>query len=358
MLSAADVKELIQQEQMPLALTVRRVAFRSCGERRSRAVWSLADYSITEVVNCMLCYPQDAHLQSAGCGRLSHAVVEAGQRGGLQGLLDEVRRSYLMQGVINAMEVHVGNAEVLTAASQLLACLAKVYAIFRANVVGAGVLPALCAGLRAHDGPTVVHALCDLVAELCSARGALTGSRRAVCESIAETGTHKAVLRALRGHVGHQGVVAATCQVLLAFQEEYEGSGFVPSVLSHALRSQDTIHALEAAQQRFAHSTEIQLGAEWAVGVGRHARERQRAERAERSGRAERAAKPPRTPAKTARSARAEAALTPPSRARVDGSPIPGSPAAARRAVLQPVGQSGSGKHLRKLARQPSDGTD
>ena len=110
---------------------------------------------------------------------------------------------------------------------------------------------------------------------------------RSMCEAIAATGAHRAVLRALRSHYEHEAVVAASCKMLLAFQEEFEGSDSMPSALVAALRSVDTLHALEAAQQTFDHSTEIQLGSEWAVGVGRVAREKHKKERARAEAAAE-----------------------------------------------------------------------
>ena len=93
-----------------------------------------------------------------------------------------------------------------------------------------------------------------------------------MCDALAATGTLRAVLRALRGHVSHEGIVAASCKVLLAYHEEFEGSSTVPSALAEALCAHGTPTALEEAQRRFLHSTEIQLGAEWAVGVARSTR--------------------------------------------------------------------------------------
>ena len=67
----------------------------------------------------------------------------------------------------------------------------------------------------------------------------------------------------------HQGVVAAACKVLLAYQEEFGVSGALPMPLVKALRSGETLHALEEAQSQFERSQKVQLGTEWAIGVGR-----------------------------------------------------------------------------------------
>jgi hypothetical protein len=259
----------------------------------------------------MLLYPQDAELQRAACERLTHTVIEASQRSSLVELLDEVRSAALVPVVINAVEVHWKNGRVLTAAARLLCCLANTDGNMRANVVAAGALPAICVALgrhatpeqpqrgdgkgdgkadgkadgkgdgrhsseataaHAHKGAEPAHALCDLCAEICSNRGAPAGSRRAMCEALAATGALRATLGALRSHATHAGVVAAACKVLLAYQEEFGVSGALPSQLTKALRSSDTLATLEASQRRFASSQKIQLGAEWALGVGRSER--------------------------------------------------------------------------------------
>ena len=223
----------------------------------------------------------------------------------------------LLPVVINAMEVHWKNPLVVTAASRLLCCLANTEGHLRANVVAAGALPAMCIALGKHSASEAVHALCDLAAEICSPRGSPNGSRRSMCDALASTGTLKAVLSAFRGQVGHQGVVTATCKVLLAYQvrhlvssrhispgkdllkrslplvtrgkpsspptlpcllslgvflvcqEEFGHSTDLPTQLVKALRSADTLAALDEAQRRFTTSQKIQLGAEWATGVGR-----------------------------------------------------------------------------------------
>ena len=274
-------------------------------------------------------------------------MVDASQRSTLPQFLADARAAFLVPVVINAMEVHARCAPVITRASRLLSCLANISGRLRANLVAAGVLPALCSALRLHDASTAeaaiacIHALCDLAAELCAARGAPPAARRSLCEALASTGCHRQVpptfgpstlapnpspltrsplllqkalcprpshslleralrslarpspfvpeseprrsmnaqpqvLRALRAHIDHAGIVGAACKVLLSFQEEYEGSGKIPPPLVSALRSQETLHALERAQRTFAHHTEIQLAAEWAVGVGRVARVGQR----------------------------------------------------------------------------------
>ena len=271
-LSAWEVAARLEAQHGALALTVRRATLRAEGGKRSRAATCLRHYPVRYVTQCMMLYPQDAELQRAGCERLCRAVVDASHRSTLPALIAEVRAACVLSIVINAMEVHVKDPAVLTAAARLLSCLANTEGHLRANLVAAGALPALSAALKAHSGSSEVHALCDLAAEVCSARGAPPGSRRAMCESLAATGTLKAVLKALRGHVGHEGVVAASCKVLLAYHEEFEGSGSVPLALTEALCAHGTPTALEEAQRRFLHSTEIQLGAEWAVGVARLAR--------------------------------------------------------------------------------------
>ena len=90
-----------------------------------------------------------------------------------------------------------------------------------------------------------------------------------MCEALASTGALKALLTALRGHVGHEGVIAATCKVLLAFQEEFGANGCLPLQLSKALRSSEALVAMEQAQRRFPQSQTIQLGAELAIGLSR-----------------------------------------------------------------------------------------
>ena len=273
-LSALDVAAILESSLEPLRLTVRRVTMRKNGTKRSRAIGSLRHYKPKQVANCMLLYPQDSELQRAACERLTRSVIEASQRSSLAEFHEEVRSAVLLPVVINAMEVHWKNAPVLTAASRLLCCLANTEGHLRANVVAAGALPAMCVALGKHSGSEAVHALCDLAAEICSPRGSPAGSRRAMCEALASTGALKAVLTALRGHVDHQGVVAATCKILLAYQEEFGASGNLPPQLSKALRSSETLAALDEAQRRFTHSQQIQLGSEWASGVGRADRSR------------------------------------------------------------------------------------
>lgn len=304
-LTADEMVRVLQAEHAgALTLRVRRAVMRQSGTKCSHAASSLSLFSVRLVTQCMMLYPQDAEMQRAGCERLCHAVVEASQRAQLPQLISDVRGAFLLPVVINAMEVHVRYAPVLMRAARLLGCLANIEGRLRANIVAAGVLPALVAGLRQHDASSgdvqtmCVHALCDLAAELCSARGSPFGSRRALCEALAATTTHRQVLRGMRAHVGHEGIVSAACKVLLAFQEEFEGSGAMPPPLVTALRSQETISALERAQRSFTHNTEIQLAAEWAVGVGKVARvgERWRAKAncasGERASRAAAAADP------------------------------------------------------------------
>jgi len=294
-LSPRHVLQRLETEPGPLCIGVRRAAWRSAGTKLSRAVSSLPRAPVRIVTQWMMLYPQDASLQRAGCERLCREVVEASERSTLRSLIADVRAAGLLPVVLNAMEVHVRSAPVLHRAARLLTCLANTEGSLRANLVAAGVLPALCAGLRMHEGgagaggsnacgvggavevePSVrcVTALCDLAAELTSARGAVAGSRRALCEALAATSTHRAVLRALRLHVKVEGLVRAACKMLLAYQEEFEGAGGMPPALVHALRSLETLSALELAQRTYAHTTEVQLAAEWARRVGHAARER------------------------------------------------------------------------------------
>ena len=193
-LPALGVAEILQTSQEPIRLTVRRATLRHNGAKRSRAVASLKHYRPKQVANCMLLYPQDGDLQKAACERLTSYVIEASQRGTnhLADCLDEVRGAFLLPVVVNGMEVHWKNPHVLTAASRLLCCLANTDGNLRTNIIGCGVLPAITIGLGKHV-PSVepVHALCDLAAELCSNRGAPPGTRRAMCEALANTGTLK-----------------------------------------------------------------------------------------------------------------------------------------------------------------------
>ena len=270
-LSALDVACILDDSQEPLRLTVRRGTLRKDGTKSSRATRNSQHYTTKEVANCMLLYPQDGELQRAACERLTRSVISASQGAILKEFHEEVRSAVLLPVVINAMEVHWKSAPVVTAASRLLCCLANTEGHLRANVVAAGALPAMCVALGKHAGSEAVHALCDLASEICSPRGSPSGSRRSMCEALAATGTMKAVLTAFRGHVSHQGIVAATCKVLLAYHEEFSANGPLPSQLTKALRSSDTLAALDEAQHRFTRSQKIQLGAEWATGVGRAA---------------------------------------------------------------------------------------
>jgi hypothetical protein len=277
-ITAVQLARLMREHPAPLCLRVRRVALRAIGSKRSH-MSSLACADVRSVTQFMMLFPQDADLQRAGCERLCRAVVDASQQNTLPQLLNRVRDASVVPVVINAMEVHAKWAFVLRTAARLLVCLANAEGRLRADLVAAGVLPALCAGLRQHEtvaseGATMcIHALCDLAAEICSARGAPVGSRRAMCEALAATAAHRQVLRAVRQHAEHAGIVGAACRMLLAFQEEFEGSGAMPSALLTALCSQETLAALERAQRAFAHLTEIQLAVEWAVGLGRAARQ-------------------------------------------------------------------------------------
>ena len=214
-LSAKEVADLIDKDgSAALTLTVQQASVRADGTKRSRAAQTLADYPVRYVAQCLMMHPQDGELQRAGCERLLRAAIDASQRSTLPTLIEEVRRSYTLPVVINAMEVHVAHPGVLTAAARLLCCLANAEGHLRANVIAAGVLPALCEGLREHDGHQgCMYALCDLVAEICSARGAPPGSRRAMCEAVAATHAHRALLRALRANIEHEGIVAAGCKV-------------------------------------------------------------------------------------------------------------------------------------------------
>lgn len=214
----------------------------------------------------MLLYPQDAELQKVACEQLTAAAIETAHR---CQTWHELQGAALLPVVINSMEVHWKSAPVVTAASRLLCCLANSDGHLRANIVAAGALPAVCVALSKHAHVDAVHALCDLMAEICSPRGSPPGSRRAMCEALALTGALKAVLAALRAHVVHQGVVAAACKVLLAYQEEFGMAQTLPPQLAKALRSGETRHALETAQRHFISSEKIQLGAEWAMGVSR-----------------------------------------------------------------------------------------
>ena len=269
-LSAREVERRLDEQHGLLELTVRRAALRNGGSKRSRASSHLRAYPERFVAQCMMLYPQDAALQRAGCERLARAVREASQRSTLATLTEELRKACVLPVVLNAMEVHVKSAPVLIVASRFLECVANVDGNLRANLVAAGLLPALCAGLAEHrEGAYAVHALCDLCAEVCSARGAPTGSRRAMCEAVAVTGALRAALGAFRAHVTHVGVVAAVCKMLLAYQEEFAAEQSLPSALTEALCHANTASALENAQQSFSDSPVIQLGAEWAVGVAR-----------------------------------------------------------------------------------------
>lgn len=189
-------------------------------------------------------------------------------------MVQEVQTSAVLPVVVNAMEVHARQAGVQTAAAKLLRTLAATGGSLRANLVAAGALPAITAALRSHGGAAEVAALCELSSEICSARGAPHGSRRAMCEALATTGTLRAVLRALRAHVSHEPAVGAACSLLLSFQEEFEG-GTQPLPLMAALRSQDTLLVLQEAQRRFSGNAAVQLGATWGVGIGRASRKQQ-----------------------------------------------------------------------------------
>ena len=118
----------------------------------------------------MLLYPQDAELQRVACERLTCCVIEASQRAAFTELDEEVRCAVLLPVVINALEVHWKDAPVITAATRLLGCLANTQSHLRANIVAAGALPALRVALCRHSGSGAVHAVCDLVAEICSPR--------------------------------------------------------------------------------------------------------------------------------------------------------------------------------------------
>ena len=196
---------------------MRRASLRATGAKRSRAVFSLQAFPVRRVAQCLMLFPQDAELQRAGCERLTRALIDASHgpspASALSALITEMRSAFLLPVVINAMEVHASTAHVLTASARLLGCLANIEATLRANIVAAGALPAISAALRAHSGAPEVHALCDLAAEIVSARGAPPGSRRSMCDALAATGGLRAVLRAMRGHVKHEGIVGAACKV-------------------------------------------------------------------------------------------------------------------------------------------------
>ena len=106
------------------------------------------EISLKALSQCMMLYPQDAELQTNGCERLCRAVIESSASKTLKELIKEINASLIVPIVINTMEVHAGNHRVITPAARLLGAFASMNGWLRANLVAAGVLPALCASLQ------------------------------------------------------------------------------------------------------------------------------------------------------------------------------------------------------------------
>ena len=155
-----------------LSATCRRAPLRKDGAKRCRATANLRAFTSKQVVNYMLLYPQDAELQKVACEQLTAAAIETAHR---CQTWHELQGAALLPVVINSMEVHWKSAPVVTAASRLLCCLANSDGHLRANIVAAGALPAVCVALSKHAHVDAVHALCDLMAEICSPRGSPPG---------------------------------------------------------------------------------------------------------------------------------------------------------------------------------------
>ena len=274
------------------------------------------EISLKALSQCMMLYPQDAELQTNGCERLCRAVIESSASKTLKELIKEINASLIVPIVINTMEVHAGNHRVITPAARLLGAFASMNGWLRANLVAAGVLPALCASLqpppadKANGGGKEAAGGAPrrprprrrrrrrpprrrrLPRRIGSARSMRCATWRPRCVRARRAGVAPRHVRGARrerhvarrpqgarGHVGHAGIVTDAGKVLAAYHVEFEqGNGLrPPPALSQALRSRETVLALKEAQRIFTVAadpryTEIQLAAAWAIGVAEQGR--------------------------------------------------------------------------------------
>ena len=143
----------------------------------------------------------------------------------------------------------------------------------RANMVAAGVLPAVRAALSSKKlsrSIQVVAALCSLCRVLVGPR-ALAGSRAALCAAFADTGAVAAALGALARHASHEGVASACCALLAAFHDVFDTGEPMPVLFRLALADPATRDALKQVKELHAHDPTIGFATKWALKVGKAA---------------------------------------------------------------------------------------
>ena len=252
----AHLLHILEHHAEPLELVVQRTQLRSSATKHGPSTEFLSKMRVHLLARCLQLYPQDAQLQRGGFEHLRQQLLHTSDQSSDQSraeVLAEIGRdrdevpSEVLPVVINAMEVHSKHGQVQIAASRLLRSVTAVGGAFRANIVAAGALPAVCSALRAHShSPDVVAALCELCAEIASVRNAPPLTRRAMCEALAETGVLKTQLRATRAHVTHEVVVTAACQVGALARVLRHSSSFraVPHSLATVPHSRATVASL------------------------------------------------------------------------------------------------------------------
>ena len=259
-------------------LIVRKAPLRGSGCRRGPGAAELAAMAdCRRISNVMMLFPQDATLQGAACATLRARLSRGGDE--KEEVIGACKRGALLTALMNAVEVHHAKPEVQAAAATLLRQIAAVGGSLRANLVAAGLLPALKAALRTHArSAAVVSAAVELAAEVGGARNSPPGVRRALCEAIAVSGVLAAVLKALRAHRAVEGVAQACCELLIALKEEFAegdesggGSGDgarMPPELRAALGERGVLAALREVKGRFTSNVLVALGVDWALEMG------------------------------------------------------------------------------------------
>ena len=272
-LSAEDTKRRLEQcAGPPLQLLVRRAALRSKGCKLGPPAAQLEGMAVRTLVQCLMLYPQDAALQYAGCAVLRGRLEMAAATPDARRQLTQQASALLLPVAINALEVHRSHADVQAEVANMLAALAEHDGEARANMVAAGVLPAVRATLTSRRLATdveVVAAMCGLCQVLVSRR-ALAGSRRALCEALAATGAVAAALHALRRHASDERVAIACCALLSAFHDVFDREP-TPLPFRRALADAGTLAALEEVLEQHAHNPTIGFATKWALKVGQEA---------------------------------------------------------------------------------------
>mmetsp|Transcript_458 Transcript_458/g.1394 ORF Transcript_458/g.1394 Transcript_458/m.1394 type:complete len:246 (+) Transcript_458:147-884(+) len=231
---------------------------------RGDALWRL---ELAPLLEAMMKYPQDPHLQQYGMTRLAKMLNLCDRAERTQAFL-RLHETDALQVTINAIEVHLEEAIVQAEAASFLRAFASYGGTARGSIVAAGALPAVCLVLQVHKpNVDVIVSVCRLCAELCSRRDAPPGSRRALASALATTGVLQAAIAALLLWIGEERVVAPVSEIVLACVDEFAGGSaqHTPLELQQQLRESALLAALATTRHVFVGNHTIELAAAWAA---------------------------------------------------------------------------------------------